>query len=380
MEERKIKLFVDAHALDKEFQGTQTFICGLYNALIKKYSDVLDIYFGANDLRKVASVFPDVDASHILPYKKSKSKFLRLFTDIPHYVKKFQFDFAHFQNISLQQQVIAKNIVTLHDIIFDDFPKEFPAGYRQSRNFLFKRSLRQATVKTSVSNYSRERISQRYKITAEEINVIPNGADDLLTSCNLSRAEATISIKQKFGFENFILSVGRIEPRKNHLLLLDKYLQLDQLKRDIPLVFVGRKSIDVPELQNRISSLGNEQRKMFFWIEQVDRQDLIMLYKACRFFVYPSKAEGFGIPPLEAAVCKTPVLCSNATAMKDFAFFSPYVFDPNNEKEFEQKLLLMINTPPNETFMNQVSAEILNKYSWERSADIFYELLIKNKK
>jgi glycosyltransferase involved in cell wall biosynthesis len=373
--EGKIKLFVDAHVFDKEFQGTRTFIRGLYKSLLEKYSSELEVYFGVNDVDGFSSNLPFVSPSKILKYKKNSSNFLRLLTDVPFYIRKHQFDFAHFQNISLQRQSPCKTIVTLHDIVFNDFPDDFPFIYRNARNVLFRRSIHRATLKTSVSTYSRDRISCRYKILPEQIHVVPNGTDYSSFSGGLSKKEASYAIKEKFGIENFILCVSRIEPRKNHLLLLEKYLKLELFKKNIPLVFVGVRSIDVSQLNKRIHELTEDQKKMFHWHEQVSQEDLTWLYKACRLFVYPSKAEGFGIPPLEAISCGAPVLCSNVSAMKDYYFFQPYTFDPGNEKEFEEKLNDAVHNTPDEKFIKNAAREVVNNYSWQRSAEIFYNLL-----
>jgi glycosyltransferase involved in cell wall biosynthesis len=213
----------------------------------------------------------------------------------------------------------------------------------------------------------------------EQIHIVPNAANYTLSNCGLSKKEASSEIEKKMGIRNFILYVSRIEPRKNHLLLLDKYLKLELFKKNIPLVFVGKKSIDVLHLAKRINELTEEQKKMFHWYEQVSQEDLIKLYKACRLFVYPSKAEGFGIPPLEAITCGAPVLCSNVSAMKDYYFFQPYTFDPGDEKEFEKKLNDIIHDLPDENFIKKAAREVFNNYSWQRSADIFYDLLNSNK-
>ncbi|HEX4375321.1 MAG TPA: glycosyltransferase family 1 protein [Puia sp.] len=377
--EGKIKLFVDAHVFDKEFQGTQTFVRGLYKSLLEKYSSELEIYFGVNDVDKFSANLPFVSSSRILKYKKNNSNFLRLFTEIPYYIKKHQFDFAHFQNISLQKKSRCKTIITLHDIIFNDFPDEFPFIYRNARNLLFRRSINRAAIKTSVSAYSRDRISCQYKILPEHIHVVPNAANYMLSNCDLSKKEASFEIAKKFGIENFILCVSRIEPRKNHLLLLEKYLKLELFKKNIPLVFVGKKSIDVSHLNKRINELTEDQKKMFYWYEQVSQEDLIKLYKACKLFVYPSKAEGFGIPPLEAITCGAPVLCSNVSAMKDYYFFQPYTFDPDDEKDFERKLNDTIHNLPDENFIKNAADEVFDNYSWQHSADIFYKLLNSGK-
>jgi glycosyltransferase involved in cell wall biosynthesis len=376
---KKIKVFVDAHAFDKEFQGTQTFIRGLYTALLENHSRDLDIYFGVHNLSKFSMAFPGVPFSQILQYKKYRSGPFRLLTDIPSYLKKYQFDFAHFQNIFLQKNNYCKIIITLHDIIYNDFPGEFPFIYRNMRNLLFRKSIQRATIKTSVSSYSRDRISHRYKIAPEQIHIIPNGANDIRNG-SLTKREASLFIKEKFGVEDFILYVSRVEPRKNHLLLLEKYLHLQLYKQNIPLIFIGKSSIRVPALEKRVSGLTGEQRNMFHRYEQVSQDDLIKLYKSCRLFVYPSKGEGFGIPPLEAAVCGAPVLCSNVSAMKEYHFFEPFTFNPDNEMEFERKLTNMINCPPHESFMRKVASKISDCYSWQQSAETFYNLLTLHRK
>ena len=145
------------------------------------------------------------------------------------------------------------------------------------------------------------------------------------------------------------------------------------------MVFVGKSSIDVPHLSKRINELTVDQKKMFHWYEQVSQEDLVRFYKACKLFVYPSKAEGFGIPPLEAIVCGAPVLCSNVSAMKEYIFFEPYTFDPGNEDDLEKKLNDTIHDLPDEEFIKNAAREVLNNYSWQRSADIFYGLLNLNK-
>jgi glycosyltransferase involved in cell wall biosynthesis len=145
------------------------------------------------------------------------------------------------------------------------------------------------------------------------------------------------------------------------------------------LVFVGKKSIEVSLLNERVNKLTEDQKKMFYWYEQVSQEDLIKFYKACKLFVYPSKAEGFGIPPLEAITCGAPVLCSNVSAMKDYYFFDPYTFDPYDEKDFERKLNDTIHNLPKENFIQDAAREVFNNYSWQHSADIFYNLLNSKK-
>jgi glycosyltransferase involved in cell wall biosynthesis len=371
--EKKIKIFVDAHSFDTGYQGTQTFIEGLYTTLMKDYPD-MDIYFGCCDKNKIARSFPLIDPGKIFIYKKRSLPALRMLTDIPGILKKHGFDFAHFQYIAPAADKHCKYIVTLHDILFNDFPKEFSPAYRKKRNFLFKRSLKNADIKTTVSDYSRKRIHEHYKIPDKKIHIIPNAAS-LPVVAKVSKSEAVSLLKEKYGIENFILYVSRIEPRKNHLLLLNTFIELELYKQGIQLVFIGKRSIACKALEQRIASLTKKQQAFFYFIEEVETEELQLFYGACRLFVYPSKAEGFGIPPLEAAINKAPVLCSNVTSMSEFDFFQPNDFDPADTIVFKQKLKVLIDLPPSYQDLEDISIAVNKKYSWKKSAATFYSLL-----
>lgn len=362
-----IKIFVDGHVFDKEFQGAQTFLREVYTLLLANCPD-LDIYFGAQDVENIKHIFPTLPLSNILPYKKRKFSALRLVLDIPKHLKKQKFDFAHFQYISPKPIPGCKYIVTTHDLLFKDFKEYFSFTYRMSRSLLFARSIKTADLKTTVSEYTKQRICEHYDIEPNTIHVISNGAKAI-----------TKNATQYTGVQNFILYVSRIEPRKNHLLLLRSYLKLKLYEQGIPLVFVGKVSTSISELTMLIKSLTIKQKECFFWFDQVSKSDLADLYQSCRFFVYPSLAEGFGIPPLEAAIYEKPVLCSSATAMQDFSFFEPYTFNPKIAYDFEQKLVKMVQFPPNEITLQEISKKVVQKYSWVKSSIQFHQLLQQNR-
>ncbi|RKR83533.1 glycosyltransferase involved in cell wall biosynthesis [Mucilaginibacter gracilis] len=370
MGNKRISLFVDAHSFDTGFQGTQTFIRELYTQILLTYPD-LDIYFGAYDVKAVKKAFPSVESDHILSYKNWKLAILRFAVDIPQYIKKYKFDYAHFQYLLPVQIRGCKYIVTTHDVLFNDFPEYFSLAYRLSRNFLFGRSIKNAAIKTTVSNYSKLRIARYYGIPETDIKVIPNGVSTRVPANETARQ----FVKAKYNVSNYVLYVSRVEPRKNHTLVLKAYLKLQLYKQNIPLVFIGKNSIADKNLEAIIKGLTLAQSSMFHWFPQVDDVDVKAFYAGCKLFVYPSKAEGFGIPPLEAAVCGVPVLCSSATAMSDFDFFKPHVFNPDDEHDFETKLLAMIANPPTKSFLDNITKVIAVKYQWQPGAKLFHDLL-----
>jgi glycosyltransferase involved in cell wall biosynthesis len=338
----------------------------------------LDIYFGTYNPGLIKSVFPGVDDTRILAYKRIRPFFFRFLYDIPRYIRKYRFDYAHFQYLGVPWRTHTRSIVTLHDVLYEDYPGDFPPLYRLVRKRLFRGSLQRADIKTTVSDYSKGRIAEHYHVPEQEIHVIPNAVDGRLGMTFSTRGEAVDRIRRTFGVENFILCVSRVEPRKNHLLLLDAYFALGLHREGIPLVLIGTESIKVPGLKECLDSRSPWERSSVHWLNNVGQEDLTAFYTACRVFIYPSRAEGFGIPPLEAALCKAPVLCSRGTAMEGFRFFDPYMFDPSSGGELKDKLLDIIQYPPGADFLGQVSDQVTRLYSRAESARAFYSIIQQN--
>lgn len=371
--EKKIKLFVDAHSFDKEYQGVRTYIKEIYNILLKSYP-ALDIFFGATNVDQIRTDFPLAKQENIIQYK-NRLNLLRFFYDIPTLIKKHQIEFAHFQYLSPFGKKRCVYIVTTHDILFNDFKSDFSYTYRSTRNFLFKRGIRQADIRTTVSAYSKDRIDHYFHVPSNTIHVIPDGVNPHFASRFNSNEAAATHISLKYNIRNYILYVSRIEPRKNHLALMQAYVEAGLYKKNISMVFIGKESIAVKELKEYEGILSRDQKKHIHWISQVEQDDLEGFYKGCLVFAYVSKGEGFGIPPLEAAVSKVPVLCSNQTAMSDYDFFKPHFFNPYDVQELIQKLNNLLNNPPGSLQLEKIANEVLSRYSWESSADRLFKLI-----
>ena len=373
MSKSKIKLFADAHCFDHEFQGTRSFLRGLYTELIENQK--FDISFGCRNPGNLMAAIPKIDPEKIHTYKKGNTAW-RLGYEIPRILNANRFDYAHFQYASPRRSGNTRYIVTLHDNLFDDFAGDFPFLYRQKRSAIFSRSIRKAHIRTTVSTYSQQRISSHYDIPEHSLHVVPNAASRSLGSLFKDKSEAAAFVESRYGVRDFLLCVSRIEPRKNQAALLNLYLKLELFKQNIPLVFVGHESISTPEFTRKLATLSEDQNKCIRWIPQVDEQDLEALYRACRLFIYPSRAEGFGIPPLEAAICGAPVLCSNVTAMKAFDFFEPFLFNPADELQFASKLRSLLESAPQITRLSGIAKAVHEAYSWEKSAGLFSAIII----
>ncbi|CAN5553405.1 glycosyltransferase family 1 protein [soil metagenome] len=363
------KVFIDAHLFDGFGQGTKTYLSGLYASVFKKCPNI-DFSMAAHETKGLENEFGSLNNVRYLPYK-SKNKFSRLAVDIPRMIKGNGIDAAHFQYVSPLVKTCAE-IVTIHDILFLDFPDYFPLSYRLVKSYLFKRSAKRADWVLTVSDYSRDALIRHYKLPAEKIIVTPNGVLDYFI-----KPEIATQVVAKVPDQPFILYVSRFEPRKNQVGLLRVYCELGLWKRGIQLVFIGTPGVYSREFEQLYGGLGDSVKSNVLFYQDVPVADLKEFYKKSLLFVYPSFAEGFGIPPLEAAVCGANVLCSNATAMGEFVFFGQRLFDPSNAEEFKEKILYYIDNPPSPQERIETKNYIERKYSWSGSADIFISNILK---
>ena len=368
-----IKLFLDAHVFDGEFQGSRTFVKELYNILLKK--EDLELYIGAYDINNLKKYFPEAKNVFFIKFKNQSST-LRLLFDIPQAIKKYKVQYAHFQYI-VPLVKNCKFIVTTHDVLFNEYPEEFSFWYRISKNFLYRIAAKKADILTTGSEYSNRSIQKYLHIPKKKINVISLGINTIYFE-PYSSAEAKHFIKKKYNFEKYILFVSRREPRKNHLLLLKAYQDLKLHEKGYHLVFIGHESTSTPAFDILYNSLPENMLPFIVFFDKIEDEELLMFYRASAVFVYPSKAEGFGFPPLEAGALKIPVLCSNSSALSDFSFFGKNHINPADYDSFKKMLSDVLMNQPDDNFLTAVAETIQQNYCWQKTADQFYQLLKQN--
>lgn len=372
-DQKNISVIVDAHVLDKGFQGTRSFITNIYKLLIKHPE--IRFYIAARNIENLQFIFGNHENINYLGLKSINS-YERLVLEIPRLIKKHRIDYAHFQYICPPIKY-CKYIVTTHDVIFEDLPDEFSCLYRRIKKHLYKRSAAMADVLTTVSQFSKRSIHKHLNIPLHRIHVVPNGIEDTFFDL-VSREEASQKIYNSYAIENFILFVSRLEPRKNHHRLLEAYDRLKLCRKGISLVFIGNRTLNTPALQRKMNSLDHETRNHIIQLENITQDDVKLFYKAARLFVYPSKGEGFGIPPLEAVASGTPVICSDAMATGEYKFLGPDLVNIHQQNSLEERMMEHINNPLSDKILKERADYVRKTYSWQKSADILYDLLMEN--
>ena len=366
-----MNILIDAHVFDDKHQGTRTYLKGLYTELIPLAKD-WNFFMVASDVENLKHEFgapPNVRYIQL----KHHNKFYRLLVELPLIIKKYNIDYTHFQYIGLPFKR-GKQIITTHDILFEqeEFKSYFPLKYRWMNGFLFKRSAKSADVLLTVSNYSRQQISELYKIPLETIHITPNAVNAAFDK--QLKPEVSKDIKE---LGKYILYVARIEPRKNHLTLLKAFTELQLATKGYKLVFIGKHDIPNPELETYLATTKNQNANSVVWLDNIPNDCLSNYYKHCELFVFPSFAEGFGIPPLEAMMMGCKILCSKNTAMTDFNLPESLTFDPFNKEELKQKMEQQLY---GDEPLLEIYQPILSKYSWKKVAKDFHNLISKHYK
>ena len=360
-----MKIFVDGYTLHKENQGTKTFILELYKQLLETHSNIR-ITLGIREKAKSNMTKYFGERIDLYVYKLP-TRMLVLNLEIPYIIAKKKIELAHFQYwIPWLKFNSCKYLVTIHDVLFLSYKKEFPKSYYYSRKIVFKINGLFADITSTVSNYSRLEIRNKLNIK-KDIYVIRNGVSDLFINAKnlrpISKNKYDLKIPKKY-----ILCVSRIEPRKNHHLMIQLFFELELQKKGVHIIFIGHKSLKYNNLDQTIQGLSMGQKQFIHFISNVELNDLLFFYKQASLFLYLSKAEGFGIPPIEAGAIGVPVVCAKNTAMMDFEFFGEDLVSLDNIETLKQRILFNLDNQ-NEKQLLLIKDEILKKYIWKNSVN-----------
>lgn len=218
-----------------------------------------------------------------------------------------------------------KTVVTIHDLLFKQFPDQYTAIDRNIYNGKFRYACENADRIVAISEATKRDIVQYYAIAPEKIEVIYQSCHERFMQ---TKSQSTIQLTlQQYGLpEEYLLYVGSIIERKN-LLGIIQAMEMLPPALQLPLVVVGGgKNPYRNKVRNYITTRGL-QKKVFF--SEVSSADLPAIFQQASIFLYPSFGEGFGIPILEALFSKTPVITSRLSSLPEAAGPSSYLVDPS---------------------------------------------------
>jgi glycosyltransferase involved in cell wall biosynthesis len=258
------------------------------------------------------------------------------------------------------------SVCTIHDISYTSFPETYTRG-KVVYNEITARiaAVRADRIITASENTKRE-IMRYLRVPQDKIRVVYDAADVMFQP--IVSTEDLEATRQRFGLpHNIILYVGSLNPRKNVVTLVRGYAELKRIS-DLPhkLVLAGPSDWKSDPLFRTIQQLGLESEIAL--LGQVTDLELAHLYNLADLFVFPSLHEGFGLPPLEAMACGTPVVCADSGSLPEIVGNAALVVEPTDVEGLTRAMERVLTDPKLASRLGGMGLERARMFSWEQTA------------
>lgn len=287
----------------------------------------------------------------------------------PSFINNNNIDLHHIpQNgIGLCENYKNNCIVTIHDLIPYVLPDTTGRGYLERFLRYMPYIIDNAKGILTVSEYSKRDILKFFNhISEDKIFVTPLAANSNFKP--LDKTYCKNYITKKFNFNKpYILYIGGFSLRKNAkglILTFDKIFK--DLKTPHSLVLAGSIKDEGKKLVELAQTLSSKNNIVFTGF--VEDSILPTLYNGAEAFIYPSFYEGFGLPPLEAMSCMTPVITSNITSIPEVTGNTCILIDPSSETQLEESLLRLLNDDNLKSKLSKKGYERSLSFSWRETA------------
>jgi glycosyltransferase involved in cell wall biosynthesis len=256
-------------------------------------------------------------------------------------------------------------VVTIHDLAFLAYPERFRAARQRYLALMTRLSARRAARVIAVSAHTAREVVTRLGVAPERVVVVPNAvAEHFRPEPDPAVLAAFRAAKQLP--EGYVLFVGTLEPRKNVTGLLRAFAQLAADDPTLTLVIAGGRGWLYDEIFALHEALGLQARVRFTGF--VPPEELPRWYQAAIAFVYPSLYEGFGLPPLEAMACGTPVITSTAPAILEVVGAAAQTVDPLDDQALARALRAVVHDPARQAQLRAAGLARAATFTWARMA------------
>ena len=258
-----------------------------------------------------------------------------------------------------------KSIITIYDLIPVLYPDLVTPIYAwQSRTFL-PRILKRTNRILTISNHTKNDLIERYHINPDRIDVTPLGVSNHFKPYDFEKVS---KFKEKYNLLSpYVLFVGALEPKKNITGIIKAFSLCLKQKPKLNLVLAGKPSWKFQEIYSLILTLNlkNNVRVLNF----IPYQDLPLLYTGAEVFVFPSRYEGFGLPPLEAMKCGTPVIVSDKSSLPEIVGEKGLMVNPDDIQGLSNLILRVVEEPDFRNEMREYYLKRADIFTWKRCID-----------
>ncbi len=367
---RRPRIGVDFHTFDGIFQGSRSHLLGLYQAAIEQAPE-LDFYLLLAEPERLLREHPAFAAANVhLVHMPARNGLLRLAWQLPRLQKRLGLDIFHLQ-YRLPLWTHGACACTIHDVLFESHPQFFSRAFVQVARLSSRDAIRRSALLFTVSAFSRQQMAQAYGVSSQAIAVTHNGVDtQRFRPAHEGPQDQAALVRHGLASGGYLCIVGRLEPRKNHTNLVRAYAALPAPRP--PLVIVGQRDFAFEGVFAEVERLGLVKDVRF--LESVGDDELPALIRHAAAFVYPTWAEGFGMPVLEAMASGVPVVTSNNTSLPEVAGQVAWMSMPDDVASITRAMAHALAEPPQEKARRlQEGIERAARFSWARSAAVLVE-------
>ncbi|HVF11519.1 MAG TPA: glycosyltransferase family 1 protein [Actinomycetota bacterium] len=250
--------------------------------------------------------------------------------------------------------------VTIHDIQFRHYPKNFVMGKRMWLSVNVPHTLKRCRVICVPSLWVQNDLAEKFGVSEHKVAVVPFGSEDLFGPDPASAEE----IREEYRLERpFFFFPGRAYPHKNHKFLIKAFAPI---AHRADLIFTGPPWFTDGDIADAAGTVGSAVRHL----GRVPRRHLAGLYSAASALAYPTRFEGFGAPALEAMAQGCPVIASNVTAVPEVVGQAGILLDPDDTEAWTRAMTSLLDDPELKRNFSEAGRERAARFSWERAADL----------
>jgi glycosyltransferase involved in cell wall biosynthesis len=357
-----MRIGIDAHHINGKPQGTRTYLLGLIQELARLApKDEFYVYSYDPEATRHLLGAPNLIHRRIFP----QTARIRLPFVVPALEIRDRVAVFHSQYICPPISTIPE-IVSIHDILFETHPELFVRAFSQTSVWLIRRSARRARFVLTVSEFSRQALIERYRLPENKVVVTPDAVDPNLYR-PLGPGPERDDVKTRYRLDApFVLTVGRLEPRKNLERLIRAFDHVRQrIDRDLQLVLVGKEDFRFETVHREADRLPPGKVR---FLGPVPDEDLPALYSLAQVLAYPSLVEGFGMPVIEAMACGTPVVTSRRGSLPEVGGDAVAWVEPEDETSIATGIETVLTDRTVEARLREAGLDRARLYRWEETA------------
>ena len=274
-------------------------------------------------------------------------------------------DIFHSPDFVLPPVRRARTMLTVHDLSFIRYPECADANLRAYLNKVVPRSVQRADFVLADSQNTKNDLVELLGVEFEKIEVVYPGVEDRFRPIEdqplLEEVRTRYSLPPRF-----VLGLGTLQPRKNFTGLIEAFADLRFAICDLRLVIAGGKGWLYEEIFATVERLGLEEKVVFPGF--VADEHLPALYNLADLFVFPSLYEGFGLPPLEAMACGTPVITSDASSLPEVVGEAELMMEATDVEALTEAMKRVLEDNALREGMIAKGMKQAKKFTWEQAA------------